>query len=251
MKNRDYQAEYYDVFTTAIDDIIFYEQFITPQTSILELGCGSGRVTAGLMNKAHSVTGVDLSEAMLARAVKKIENSRVQFIVGDITTIALDSQFDLIIAPFRVFQALTTCVQVRKLFEVIRRHLTAEGTAILNVFNPKLPAEQMETEWPQEEQEAGRCELSNGDVLVMSDFRDRIDAKRQVIYPELIYRRYRNNKLINEHINSICMRYYYPDEFLQVITDNGFHITGTWGGYKDETYGDGNELVVAFQCASE
>jgi len=43
------------------------------------------------------------------------------------------------------------------------------------------------------------------------------------------------------------MRYYYPDEFVELIESHGFSIIGRWGGYSDEPYGEGGELVVAFR----
>lgn len=40
------------------------------------------------------------------------------------------------------------------------------------------------------------------------------------------------------------MRCYYPNEFKQLITNMGFTITGSWGGYNNEEYGVGPELVI-------
>ncbi len=51
----------------------------------LEIGCGTGKNTEFLMAKAVSVTAVDLSEEMLAKAQEKITSERVQFIQADIT----------------------------------------------------------------------------------------------------------------------------------------------------------------------
>jgi hypothetical protein len=79
------------------------------------------------------------------------------------------------------------------------------------------------------------------------DERKLLDPERQVLYPKLTYRRYRAGQLIDEHVNPICMRYYYPDEFVALIEDHGFSIIDRWGGYSGETYGEGGELVVAFR----
>jgi hypothetical protein len=68
-----------------------------------------------------------------------------------------------------------------------------------------------------------------------------------VLFPEIIYRRYREEVLIDEHVNPISMRYYYPDEFRSRILSAGFEITDLWGGYRGEVYGEGPELVVGFR----
>ena len=67
--------------------------------------------------------------------------------VGDITEIDLGRTFDLITAPYRVFQNLETDVQVDGLLEVVRRHLAPGGTCILNVFQPNRDAEGLRREW--------------------------------------------------------------------------------------------------------
>lgn len=54
-------------------------------THCLEIGCGTGKNTAWLMQKAAAVTAVDLSEEMLAKAKEKITATHVQFVQADIT----------------------------------------------------------------------------------------------------------------------------------------------------------------------
>ncbi len=51
----------------------------------LEIGCGTGKNTAWLLEKSNHVTAVDLSEEMLAKAKEKIQTQHVQFIQADIT----------------------------------------------------------------------------------------------------------------------------------------------------------------------
>lgn len=55
-----------------------------PFSICLEIGCGTGKNTQWLMTKAV-VTGVDLSEEMLAKAKAKIASDKVQFVQADIT----------------------------------------------------------------------------------------------------------------------------------------------------------------------
>lgn len=52
----------------------------------LEIGCGTGKNTGYLLERAEHVTAVDLSEEMLAKAKQKIKSERVQFIQADINT---------------------------------------------------------------------------------------------------------------------------------------------------------------------
>lgn len=56
-----------------------------PFATCLELGCGTGKNTAWLIEQATHITAVDLSEEMLARAKEKITSDRVQFTQADLT----------------------------------------------------------------------------------------------------------------------------------------------------------------------
>jgi ubiquinone/menaquinone biosynthesis C-methylase UbiE len=51
----------------------------------LEIGCGTGKNTEWLITQANSVTSVDLSEEMLAKAKVKITSDKVVFKQADIT----------------------------------------------------------------------------------------------------------------------------------------------------------------------
>ena len=146
--SRDYNAEYYDAFTTDDADIKFYQSLVNNTISVLELGCGSGRVTSKLVNHAKEIIGVDNSYAMLEQARKKLEQDGILY-HNDITTLELTRKFDLIIAPFRVFQCLEHEQQINQFFNVVQNHLSEDGTAILNVFNPFATKQQMATKWPQ------------------------------------------------------------------------------------------------------
>ena len=56
-----------------------------PFETCLEIGCGTGKNTVWLIEKARQVTAVDLSEEMLAKARSRITTPSVTFIQADIT----------------------------------------------------------------------------------------------------------------------------------------------------------------------
>ena len=56
-----------------------------PPGRCLEIGCGTGKNTEWLIQRARQVTAVDLSEEMLAKATGKIHSEKVQFRQADIT----------------------------------------------------------------------------------------------------------------------------------------------------------------------
>jgi ubiquinone/menaquinone biosynthesis C-methylase UbiE len=56
-----------------------------PFAECLEIGCGTGKNTSWLVEKAIHVTAVDFSSEMLARAKDKIRSGNAEFIQADIT----------------------------------------------------------------------------------------------------------------------------------------------------------------------
>jgi SAM-dependent methyltransferase len=146
-------AQYYDLNPTIPDDLAFYIALIpSPDASVLELGCGTGRVLLPLVDVCGDVHGIDRSEGMLALCRKKLKaaaippaKARVE--VGDITDFDLGHTFDLIIAPYRVFQLLDTDAAVGGLFRCVRTHLAPGGTCILNVVHPPQDPERLRQAW--------------------------------------------------------------------------------------------------------
>ncbi len=243
-------AEYYDLQPFP-NDMPFYENLISFNTvDVLELGCGTGRVLSRLANRCRYIHGIDLSEAMLSICHQKLQETvipkeKAYVEVGDIKDFCLGRTFDFIIAPFRAIQNLETDDQVNGLFHCIDKHLAPNGNCILNAFHP----------WPLEKlrhilttrEEKFNWEATSGEVRITCHYRFRhIDFEKQVLYPELIYRNYKDSTLECETIFKIIMKFYYPQQFEDLIVRHGFKILNRWGGYADEPYGGGSELVIEF-----
>lgn len=245
-------AKYYDSNPGFLNDIPFYQELIpSSKTAILELGCGTGRVTLPLVPYCQYIHGIDISPAMISICREKlvkagIPRTKAQVIEGDISDFDLGQTFDLVIAPFRVLQNLETDQEVDGLFRCIRRHLAPQGTCILNVFRPYLEPEDLRKQWSTTEETLSWEAPVPGGKLVCYDRRARIDIDKLILYPELIYRRYAGETLAEESVLKIVMRCYYPNTFEKLILEHGYAILHRWGGYAGEVYGQGPELVIQF-----
>ena len=252
---REGNAVYYDLDANPLSDVPFYLRSVHRNTAVLELGCGTGRVLIPLAAHCKEIVGIDYSAGMIERCRLKLAESgqnlaKVTLTVGDITRLDLGRHFDLIIAPYRVMQALETDDEVAGFFGTIRKHLAPNGACILNVFNPNREKEELKRSWckPGEEVRSEKT-LADGTRIVHSEWYERMDKENLVLFPQLIYRRYKGDQLLDEFVQRIKMRCYYPDEFKALVERHGFTITGSWGGYEGQAYGAGKELILRFRSA--
>jgi len=246
-------AKYYDLHSVPYgDDFPFYiDRIASADAKVLELGCGTGRVLIPLAKHCGYIHGLDISEAMLAICRQKLDKAAIgpdkaRIQLADITDFSLDHKFDLIIAPYRVFQNLETDAEVNGLFRCVRKHLAHGGTCILNVFKPYWDPETLCHKWPTEgENLFDEIQLEN-ERVTFHEKRLRVDPETMTLHCETIIRRYKEDALIDKATMGFVMRCYWPEDFQKLITNHGFKIINRWGGYAGESYGEGPELVIEF-----
>ncbi|MBZ5551739.1 MAG: class I SAM-dependent methyltransferase [Acidobacteriia bacterium] len=250
-------ARFYDLDREPLNDVPFYVSRLSHENaSVLDLGCGTGRVTLPLSRFCRFIHGIELSEAMLSICRAKLSEAaipphRAVVELGDITQLDLGRTFDLIIAPYRVLQNLVTDEDVAGLFHGIGTHLSAGATCILNVFNPRYPNREALVRAWSDPVEVLDWEVATGTEVVTCHHRKgKVDPENLVIYPDLIYRVRNGGELAETVVFNLAMRCYFPGEFERLITGHGFEIIGRWGGYGGEAYGTGPELVVQFRAAA-
>ena len=92
-------------------DINTLKRILKPADRILDLGCGWGRITCKLANRGYDVTGVDLSENLLAYAKQNAQalGLNLQFIQGSMLSVPYpEASFDKVICLWGVFNHLLT-----------------------------------------------------------------------------------------------------------------------------------------------
>jgi ubiquinone/menaquinone biosynthesis C-methylase UbiE len=130
----------------AMGDVPFYLELAREAAAlgqpVLELGCGTGRVTIPIAQAGVEVVGLDNAPAMLNVARRKAAAAAldVRWVQGDMRSFALDQRFGLVIIPFRSFLHLLTEADQLNCLACIRKHLLPGGRLALNFFAPKLPA---------------------------------------------------------------------------------------------------------------
>ncbi len=117
--------------TDEIDRVQAYiSRHLPDARSLLELGCGTGALLAGL-TPALAVTGIDRSPEMLARAAGSVPAATLM--QADMTDFRLDARFDVTICMFDTLNHLPSFDSWLSLFSRVHEHLAAGGLFIFDV----------------------------------------------------------------------------------------------------------------------
>ncbi|MEH7074116.1 class I SAM-dependent DNA methyltransferase [Neobacillus drentensis] len=112
-------------------------KFNVSGTRLLDLACGTGELSVRLAQDGFSVTGVDLSEDMLAVAQAKAEDVgiRIPFFQQNMAHLEGQAEFDVISILCDSLNYLQTEEDVKATFLNVFQHLTDEGIFIFDVHS--------------------------------------------------------------------------------------------------------------------
>ena len=215
-------------------DIRFYLEIVAPAESVLEVGCGTGRVALELAARGNLVTGIDLSPSMLKEFCYKIAGSpavsrRLTLGQTDMRDFDLGRTFDWIIFPFRVFQALTSDEDRRLCLASARRHMHEGSRAIVTLFNPD---RSILEGW-------GRKDVldfeSTDDATgrTVRRFQDQLwhDERRQITAATTRYEIRKGGALLETLVDELELGYLYPDQCEQLFAACGLAVADAYGDY--------------------
>lgn len=139
----DYEkiAHLYDSYCRVTEDLPFFLQECSKRDgSVLELMCGTGRISVPLLEAGVNVTCVDASPAMLAILKQKLvaRGLNAPVVQADVSCLNLSTPFDLVLLPFQSFHELHSPAEQRQALQEIARSLTPNGRFICTLHNPKV-----------------------------------------------------------------------------------------------------------------
>lgn len=147
-KGWDEYAPFYDwenAQTVARRDVPFWRRLAAAQPGrVLELGCGTGRITIPVARAGADIVGIDRSSEMLARARKRLGRARVagaaRVVRGDIRHLPFRRRagFSLVMAPYGILQSLTRESDLKATLASVHAVLPRGGLFVVDLV-PDLP----------------------------------------------------------------------------------------------------------------
>jgi len=229
----------------AVGDMLeFYRRQISRYGQpVLELACGTGRLTIPLAEDGVDIVGLDLSTQMLELAEAKARGRRlsVHFVRGDVRAFDLGRRFKFIFIPAQSLSHLHERDELESCFACVRRHLAEGGRFLIELFNPSVKLLSRE---PEQSHPVGRGEYeeADGGGRVIVTARSRYDAATQVNHVRYHFRPEEGE----EEVLSFEMRQFFPQEIDALLVYNGLRIEKKYGWYDEAAFGSDSpkQLIV-------
>ena len=251
-------ADYYDsspILTQRTQDVAFYRmaarQYGDP---VLELGCGTGRITLAVAEAGYRIVGLDISERMLERALEKRgampreARERVQLVREDMTEFELGEKFRTIVIPFRPFQHLLETEQQIACLNCARKHLAENGRLIVDFF--QTDPERMHDPMFQNELRLAEYDLPGGRHVVLSE---RVAAFRRALQRndvEMIFRVTHPDGKEERLVMAWTLRYFFRYEVEHLLARCGFHVEALYGNFDGSPLSDDSpEMIFVAKAA--
>jgi hypothetical protein len=134
-----YDEELADQFAPAVvDPVVSFLAGLAGEGSALEFGIGTGRIAIPLSLKGVSVSGIDLSPAMVAQLRDKPGADAIRVTIGDFSLTKMDRSFSLVYLLCNTIANLTTQEEQVQCFLNAAAHLEPGGHFVIKVWIPEL-----------------------------------------------------------------------------------------------------------------
>ena len=229
----------------AVGDMLeFYRRQVSHYGQpVLELACGTGRLTIPLAEDGVDIVGLDISPHMLELAEEKARGRhlRIPFVRGDVRAFDLGRKFKFIFIPAQSLSHLHQRDELESCFACVRQHLAEGGRFLIELFNPsvKLLAREPEQHYP-----VGRGEYkeADGGGRIVVTARARYDAATQVNH----IRYYFQSEGRGGEVLSFEMRQFFPQEIDALLVYNRLRIERKYGNYEEAAFSNDSpkQLIV-------
>lgn len=231
----DKVADIYDFYVSVDFDIPFFlketEGFAG---EILELMCGTGRVSIPLLNSGRKMTCIDYSQGMLNTFKRKIINKNypANILQMDVTNLVLNKKYGLILLPFHsITEIISTDLQIKALLS-ISLHLAKNGTFILTLQNPETRLKIADGI----SRIMGKFPMDRNRQLVISYFNQYNEADKIVTGFQFFEIYDSKNTMIEKRFLEINFKPITDSELRDMIMTTGLEIVEMYGDYSYSSF---------------
>lgn len=188
---------------------------------VLELAIGTGRLALPLAARGLEVHGIDASERMVEKLRAKPGGAAIPVTMGDFADVPVEGTYRLVFIAFNTLFALLTQDGQLRCFANVARHLTDDGTFVVEAFFPDLARfdrdQRTEATWVGRDRV--RIDASRHDAV-----EQRVDSQHVVITEE------------GTKLYPVSIRYAFPSELDLMARLAGLELRERWGSWRRERF---------------
>lgn len=229
-------AQWYDFYATVDVDIPFYLREIDArQDRVLELACGTGRVSIPLLKAGINLTCVDMSVEMLDVLRRKLasEDLHADIVCQDVRELDLGQRFDVVLMPFTSFMELADRADQVRALRAIRRHLSERGRFLCALHNPAKRLAAVDGLLHL----AGRARMDGGETMLLWSL-ENYDAASHTVSGLQTWEIFdKAGRMITKYMLDIRFSLPERQDFESLIADaGGYHAAGLYGDFDHSAY---------------
>lgn len=223
------------------DELNFYLSYAEKGKKILEPLCGSGRFLIPFLECGFDISGMDLSEEMLAKLKQKAPNVKV--IQADIIRYAVQEKFDYIFIPSGSISLFTDMSMCRGILQKMKELLTPGGNfvfAVDTIFD--------RCDEDSEYKVNVSVKTKEGYELILKG-KNHYDEKSQTQFSPSIYELYNGAELLQSENMDFQTHLYRYGEMEGYLRECGFKSISTYSNYqKEPAVNDKCEMFI-YECS--
>ena len=208
------------------DDVGLYTALAAQAAgSVLEVGCGNGRILLELLKRGFDAYGIDRSAAMLAEFLKRANRAQLGARVCqmDVRAMAFSNAFALVLCPYSLVTYMASQQDLARLMNGIRRALCTRGRVVIDAFIPKANVFggdfRLDYRRPHGDGVLTRAKR----VSSLGAHLNRIERRYELVS--------RDGKLLQRIETSEDIRLFTPEALCELLIASGFSIDGVWWDY--------------------
>lgn len=225
-------TKYYDDYLGGhTEDFDFWPACLSGREKILEIACGTGRITIPLLKLGKRITALDYSSEMLELLYRKTEAYRDQLTIvnGDMRNYKLNQRFDAVIITANSVNHLENPWDLEKTLKCAAEHLFVGGLLIFDALHPELH-HLLRDKQHQYDHDEFIVQKTGEKITVYEN--SEYDRKTQTSSVDYYY----TDESGETKVLSIKNHFFFPQELDYIVSKSDFDVLRKLGTYTGEEF---------------
>lgn len=252
MNQYDTHSELYDHLYLGLpgEKEFYVSESLRYNPPVMEIGCGTGRITIPVAQAGVDIVGIDNSDGLLKEAENKIKSLKtipgnIELINADMRTFSLDKKFNLIIIPYRAFLHMHSVEDQKKTLKNIYNHLAPNGTLIMNMFFPRIDVmDSYMNQLGTVVKHVKTLEANNGNRKIVFDSREYSSYSQLIKQFFIVEEINPEGVVVSKQYFPLTLRWVNRYEMEHLLVLSGFKIENLYGWFDKREFSDNSEEMI-------